>query len=168
MKGPIEWWALSRFQCTTCMKKEWRGKSFPIRQVLTQTHFLNQVSFTILKKVIVLQSIHLALWTWKNQIIKHKTEIVKITLGPGSLGLLGLGLLPLSETSTVFNQVWFCLPKHIFGCHNWGKACYGTGIWYVEARDADVRSRLHKTASTMKNYLAPNVDCTKAEKPWEM
>ena len=70
---------------------------------------------------------------------------------------------PLSETSVVLNQGWFCFSQRVFWFSQLGRGA--AGIWYAQTRDVDVHPTLRKAASTMKNYLAPNVNRTKAEKP---
>lgn len=40
-----------------------------------------------------------------------------------------------------------------------------TGMRYVEARDADKHPRMYRTAPTIRNYPAPNVNSVKVEKP---
>ena len=49
----------------------------------------------------------------------------------------------------------------IFGCHNWGGA---TGIFWVEARDADKYPKMHRTSPQTKNYAVQNVNSAKFEK----
>lgn len=41
-----------------------------------------------------------------------------------------------------------------------------TGIYSVEGRDAAKYPSMHRTAPTIKNYLAPNVSSMEVEKPW--
>lgn len=49
--------------------------------------------------------------------------------------------------------------------------CYDMGgasdFWWVQARDLlNKHSAMHRTTPTGKNYLGPNVNHAKIEKPW--
>lgn len=54
----------------------------------------------------------------------------------------------------------FVIFGDIFGSHGWG---YASGISWVEVRDNAKYPTLHRTAPTVKNYLARNVNTAKIE-----
>ena len=53
------------------------------------------------------------------------------------------------------------IPYSIFGCHKWGKARCGTGIWWVKTWDDAKHPKMSGTAAHLlwtKNYLAKNTN----------
>jgi len=54
-------------------------------------------------------------------------------------------------------------PRGVFDHHKLGDAI---GVWWVEARDVAKHPPMHREAPATKNYLPPNVNSAKVEKPW--
>ena len=53
-----------------------------------------------------------------------------------------------------------------FACYKLGKGV--SGIYWIEASDADLHPTVHRTTPMTKNDLARNVSSAKVEKPWSI
>lgn len=55
------------------------------------------------------------------------------------------------------------MSGEVFSCPDEGS---GTGIWWVEAKDAADFLEIHRAASTAKNYHTHSVSSTESKKRW--